>query len=259
VESIQLTARPYSLPATTAGQGSPLLFLHGYEGHPGQARFLDLLAVSRKVVAPEQIGFGKSHGFENVHDIFDVALAYRELLEQVGGGQPVDVVGHSFGGMMAAEAAAVSPHLVRKLVLVNAFGLWLDEAQVPDFFVMTPDELSAATFSDPSHEAAAKVSSLTQDGLEPGEVMIARTHNLSVAAKFMWPIPDRGLSRRLPYVKAPTLLLWGQDDKLAPPPYAEAFRNLLPNAQVRLIAGAGHYPQLEKPDEFARAVTEFLG
>lgn len=258
MESIQLQARPYTLPATTAGQGSPALFLHGYEGHPGQAQFLDLLAQSRKMVTPDQIGFGKSQGFENVHDILDVALAYRELLEQLGGGQTVDLIGHSFGGMVAAEVAAVSPHLVRKLILVNSFGLWLDEKQIPDFFIMMPDELKAATFSDPSHESAGRVSSLTQNGMDPGEVMIARTHNLSVAAKFMWPIPDRGLARRLPYVKTPTLLVWGQDDKLVPPAYAQAFKNLLPNAQVKLVARAGHYPQLEQPDEFAKAVNDFL-
>jgi pimeloyl-ACP methyl ester carboxylesterase len=258
VESIELKARPYTLPATRAGTGPSLLFLHGYEGHPGEAPFLALLARSRTVVVPEQIGFGGSQGFENVHDILDLALAYRELLEQLGSGQPVDLVGHSFGGMIAAEAAAVSPHLVRMLVLVDSFGLWLEEAQIPDFFIMAPDELSAATFSDPSHEAAGRVSRLTQNGTDPGEASIARSNNLSAAAKFMWPIPDRGLSRRLPYIKAPTLLVWGQDDKLVPPAYAEAFRKLVPNAQVKLIAGAGHYPQLEQPDEFAKVVSDFL-
>ena len=109
------------------------MFLHGYERHPGDAAFLGRLAQRHRVWAPEQPGYGTSIGSEEIHDLLDLVLFYRALVQDLAAG-PVDLVGHSIGGMIAAEIAAITPDVVRRLVLVDSFGLWLDEEPAMDPF-----------------------------------------------------------------------------------------------------------------------------
>jgi len=170
---------------------------------------------------------------------------------------PVDLIGHSLGGMFAAEFAAICPHLTRRLVLVDSYGLWLDEVGMPDPFVLGEKEMKAAKWVDP--EAAAEPSIFTPNGEGPQAAAIERARNLATATKFMWPIPDRGLRRRLGYVRAPTLVIHGAADGLVPSAYAAEFARLIPDARVVTIDGAGHLPMVEQEDAFVRAVEEFLG
>ena len=235
------------------GAGAPLLYLHGFEHHPGDASFLRGLATSRAVRAPECPGYGQSTGFERWRDITDMVLSWRRFIEDWGVG-PVDLIGHSLGGMFAAEIAALCPHLVRRLVLVDAYGLWDDNHPMPDPFVMPPAALAAAKWADPAW--AAREPNIF-DGT-PAEAAIARTGNLAVATKFMWPIAERGLIRRLPFIHAPTLIVHGARDGLVPPAYATAFAAAIPNAQVTEIAAAGHLPMVEAEGIFLEAVTAFL-
>src|ERR1700761_2636898 len=95
----------------TGGSGSPVLFLHGFERHPGGASFLQKLAETHTVYAPEQPGYGSSTGFEHVQDIFDLVLFYRAYVESLGVDK-IDVIGHSTGGMLAGELAVLAPQLV---------------------------------------------------------------------------------------------------------------------------------------------------
>src|SRR5204863_7805050 len=76
--------------------------------------------------------------------------------------------------------------------------------------------------------------------------------------KFHWPIPDKGLKKRIHRVKASTLLLWGQDDRLVPPVYADEFVRRLPGAGVQTMDGCGHAPQLEQPNRVAQMVRDCL-
>lgn len=236
------------------GSGKPLLYLHGFEQHPGNAPFLRRMARGRAVRAPEHPGFGESEGMEPIHDIVDLVLHYRRQIEAWGVG-PVDLVGHSLGGMFAAELAALCPHLVRRLVLVDPYGLWLDDTPLPDPFVLPQDRLDAAKWFDP--DAAGREPSAFAEGAM-WTAPNFRARNLGAATKFMWPIPDRGLSRRLPHVKAPTLILHGAADGLVPWCYAEAFAALLPDARAVRIEGAGHLPMVEAEDAFMAELDAFL-
>ena len=238
------------------GRGRPLLYLHGYDGAPDGAPFLRRLADRYEVFAPEHPGFGESSGFEHLEDIHELAFYYRSLVEELGLAA-VDVVGHCLGGMFAAEFAALSPSLVRRLVLVDAFGLWRDDRPIPDLFVLGNTQLNSYLWHDLQCEAAAGVLEAQKRTPTDDETLL-RTRNLAAASKFLWPIPDRRLHRRLQYVKAPTLLVWGDDDGLIDRAYAEEFREALPDARVAIIPDAGHYPMLEQPDAFHAAVTAFL-
>ncbi|MGH2609694.1 MAG: alpha/beta fold hydrolase [Tepidiformaceae bacterium] len=254
---IEVAHGAFRVQAWRDGSGPGLLFLHGFEGHPGDAAFLQRFARTRSVVAPEHPGFGDSVGFDHIDDILDMTLYYRQLIEGVADG-PLDVVGHSLGGMFAAEIAAVCPQLVRRLVLVSPFGLWLDETPIPDLFVMSPGQLQRAMWSDPESHASQQALSSSTNGKSGPAAIVARASNLSAAGKFLWPIPDRGLGKRLPLIKAQTLIIAGADDGLVPPRYAEEFGSLIPGARRVVVEGAGHFPMLEQPDEFHRLVDAFL-
>ncbi len=244
----------FDLWSWSEGEGPPLLYLHGFERHPGDAPFLRRLAGSHAVLAPEQPGFGTSTGFEHIHDLLDLVLVYRTVVQNWGVG-PVDVIGHSLGAMFAAELAALCPDLVRRLVLVDPFGVWLDDDPSLDPFGPA-DQVVAALWHGPVPDAPP--TNFVADPDDPHAAMLFGTRNLAVATKFLWPLPERGLRRRLPYVAAETLVVNGASDGLVPVAYAAEITRLVPNARLCVVADAGHYPMIEQPDTFDEAVESFL-
>jgi pimeloyl-ACP methyl ester carboxylesterase len=124
-----------------------------------------------------------------------------------------------------------------------------------DPFVMRPNVLAQAKYADP---ARSESEPNAFDAAENGSASEYRMTNLAAASKLMWPIPDKGLVRRLPYLKAQTLLVLGERDGLVPPSYAAVWRKALPNAEVQTIAGAGHFPMLEAEGAFLDTVESFL-
>lgn len=246
---------PYDLRVWQAGEGPGLLWLHGLEHHPGDAPFLRSLAGSRDVRAPELPGYGESTGAEHLHDVQDAALMLRALVDSWGLSS-VDVVGHSLGGMLAAELAIVAPHLVRRLVLVDSYGLWQEDFPLVDPFVLTPPALAAAKWHDPSAAPDPEPSALEDDSTLGRAVF--RSRNMGTATRFLWPLPDRGLRRRLSYLTVPTLVVHGESDGLVPLRYAEELARLLPHGRLAPIPTAGHLPMLEAPEAFERAVLPFL-
>jgi pimeloyl-ACP methyl ester carboxylesterase len=241
----------------SAGTGSPVLFLHGYERHPGGASFLRRLAQNHTVYAPEQPGYGSSTGFNHIKDIFDSVLFYRALVESLGIEQ-IDVIGHSSGGMIAGEFAAMNPQLVRKLVLVDSFGLWIDDEPALDPFGVAAD-VRQAKWHDTDKIPSPEPTIFVEDAADPFGAMFFQSQNLGTATKFMWPIADRGLRRRLPYIKAPTLVVNGASDGLVTVSYAKELTRLIPNARLVVVENAGHYPMFEAEDTFVTAVSDFLG
>jgi pimeloyl-ACP methyl ester carboxylesterase len=241
----------------SAGQGDPLLFLHSAGGLHGWPPFLERLAQTFRVIAPEHPGFGRSEGLEHLDDVIDLALYYTEFLDAMGLDQP-HIVAHGLGGMIAAEVAAIVPDRISKLVLVAPLGLWLDEHPVMDFFASTPEELAAAIFHDPGAAVAKELMALPTDPDAQLEAILERTQNLSAAGKFLWPIPDKGLKKRLHRISAPTQLLWGASDRLVPPLYGKEFLKHLERARLTVFKGASHMLPFEQADEFVAVVTDFL-
>jgi len=233
------------------------LYLHGYERHPGAAPFLQHLARTRTVVAPEQPGYGDSHGNELVRDIFDLVLFYRLFLEH-SGVTKADVIGHSSGGMIAAELAVMCPNVVGRLVLVNSFGLWSDQTGGTDPFGRKED-VAAAKWHDASNAPNPEPSNFDLTSSSREDRILFDARNLSSASKLLWPLPDRGLRRRLPYITTPTLVIHGASDGLVPPDYGETFAQLIPNARLVPVEEAGHYPMFEQEDAFCRVIDAFLG
>lgn len=239
------------------GRGVPLLYLHGAGGLRGWDPFLSELAKTCTVYAPAHPGFETSTGIDHIDDMLDMIIYYNDLLDALQL-DVVHVVGHSLGGMIAAELAALSPHRVHKLVLVNAVGLWLDNQPVADFFAMTPDQLSVALWHDPHADVARMMMAMPQDEKAQLEAYLMRMQHFSAAGKFLWPIPDKGLKKRIHRIKAPTLLLWGQSDGIVPAVYAQEFQKSIAGAQVTILPRCGHMPMYEDPAVFVTAVRGFL-
>ncbi len=239
------------------GSGDPLLYLHGAGGLVGVDPFLEELGKDFKVIAPHLPGYGDSTGGELIEDVVDASLFYHQLMDDLGIASAY-VVGHSMGGMLAAELAAVDVHRVKKLVLVCPAGFWRDETPIPDFFAMDLSDLAANLFHDPKSPLAQMFTAIPEDAERLAEMYVERTKRLTQASKFLWPIPDRGLNKRAWRIAAPTLLLWGASDRLIPPVYAQEFTSRIKQAQTQTIKEAGHMVMYEQPEAFVKAVRGFL-
>jgi pimeloyl-ACP methyl ester carboxylesterase len=239
------------------GAGAPLLYLHGVDGVCEGDPFLARLAQRHHVVAPMLPGFGASSGTEQLRDIHDLIYYQLDLLDALGlRGLPV--VGHSLGGMIAAELAAVQPERLSALVLIDAFGLWNPQYPVADFFVMSPKDLAAATYYDADSPIAKQAAEAPESNEAYVAFALERAKSLATAAKYLWPLPNRGLAARAHRISAPTLVLWGEADKIAPPQYAQEFKALIPQAEIEIVPKAGHLPQVEQLDATVEAIDRFL-
>jgi pimeloyl-ACP methyl ester carboxylesterase len=246
-----------------AGEGAPLVFLHGVGGIPTWEGVLPLLARNYRVVAPLLPGFGRSTGLEHLEEPLDLFFHGFDVVEALGLERPF-VVGESMGGWMAAEMAALRPKEIGRLVLVAPVGLWRDEAPVVDMFGLTAPELVPYLFHDqrcPAAERMLGVSSLLSNKddrtAEQVELLLTLARGLRTAAKFLFPIPENGLERRLPRIAAPTLVLWGAEDRFVDPLYGRLFTEKIPGARLETVAHAGHLVGLERPQPYADAVLRF--
>jgi pimeloyl-ACP methyl ester carboxylesterase len=241
------------------GSGAPLVFLHSAGGLYADNPFLDLLARRYHVFAPELPGYGESTGEELLEDMLDFALHGWDVVEALGLRRP-HLVGHSMGGMIAAEMACLAPHDLDRLVLAAAAGLWLDEHPIPDLFAQLPFDFPALLFHDPARGAA-----LLTGGLDLGdtealkEFYVGNARRMGMAGKILYPIPNRRVSRRLYRLTAETLVCWGASDRLIVPAYARRWAELIPHARVVTIPEAGHMLPYEQPEAFAKALGDFLG
>ena len=254
--SISLRDGMFKAHMLQGGSGDPLLFLHGTDGLR-EGAYLDQLAEHFTVYAPWHPGFGPSEGDEHIDDIIDLALYYHDLMDALGL-ESAHVVGHSMGGMLAAELAALCSHRVRRLVLANPIGFWRDDDPVLDFFTLAPKQLAPYEWHNPESEAMQEAYPTPEGGEAMAEMMFERMRALASATKYLWPIPDRGLKRRIHRITSPTLIVWGESDRLVPPSYAEDFRSRIRDAQVVILPECGHMPMFEKRDDFVALVTEFL-
>jgi len=254
-----VTKRGADVRVLETGSGRPLVFLHGAGGLFAENPFLDELGKSYHVFAPEWPGYGESTGEDLLDDMLDFTLHGWDVVETLGLERP-HLMGHSMGGMIAAEMACLAPRDLDKLVLVGAAGLWIHEHPIPDLFALLPFEFAKLLFHDPVAGAAMLTGGLDFSDVQAvTDFYIGNAKNMGVAGKILFPIPNRGLARRLYRLTAPTAVLWGKSDKLIPPVYATAWKALLPEARVVLFDEAGHMLPYEQPDDFCTFVREFLG
>ena len=241
-----------------AGQGPALVYLHPAAGLAWDG-FLARLAREYTIYAPEFPGTsaGDPYAIHQVDDLWQVVLLYEEAIRKLDIGTPV-LVGQSFGGMLAAELAAAYPDRFSKLVLLDPIGLWRDDRPVANWIAAPPTALPEMLFADPEGEAAKAMLTLPGDPEEAIAAGAGLVWALGCTGKFVWPIPDKGLEHRLYRISAPTLIVWGEQDRLIPPSYADEFAARISGSKVAIVPGAGHIPQVEATDATYTVVDGFL-
>jgi pimeloyl-ACP methyl ester carboxylesterase len=239
-----------------AGDGAPLVFLHGAGGLTEDSPFLAALARQWHVHAPLLPGYGDSEGAESLRDMLDITLHTFDVVDALGLERPT-LVGHSMGGMIAAEMAAVAPREVERLGLIAPAGLWLEAHPIPDLFSKLPHELPALLFHDAELGERIMTAGANFDDPQFLEAFVIRnTRQLAMASKLLFPLPDRGLTERLYRIQAKTVIIWGDDDRVIAPVHGDAFRQEISHAQLIRVPSAGHMVILEQPDAVVAGLAE---
>jgi pimeloyl-ACP methyl ester carboxylesterase len=229
----------------------PLVFLHGAGTFHGWA-FAAPWTADHRVLIPHHPGYGESGDIEGLRELHDLVLHYTDLFDQLGLTHDVDLVGFSLGGLLAARFAIEQKHRLRRLVLVAPAGLRVPGVEVDDLFRIPPEELVGRLV----HRMETIQPYLPED---PHDVdfTVDRYREMRTTAIMLWEHPFDGvLPRWLGRVDIPTLIVWGEEDRLLPPALAPAWATLLPDASVATFSDAGHLVLDESPEAVA-AVAGF--
>ena len=235
------------------GQGSPLLIFQDDLGSPGWLPFYKSLAQHHTVYVPHHPGFGESERPMWMRNVRDMAIVHLWLLKRLGL-EALPVVGCGFGGWVAAEMATMNARQFQRLVLVGAVGLQPTEGEIVDQFLVSGEEYAKTCFHDPTNFAALFGNEITADQHEAWEI------NREMVVRVAWKpyMFNQGLPFLLGSVDVPTLVVRGREDVVVPASCSQRYVDALPNAQFAEIAGCGHCVDMEKPQELATLITQFI-
>jgi pimeloyl-ACP methyl ester carboxylesterase len=235
----------------TAGEGDPLVFLHGAGTVTGFDALLPL-AERLRLIVPFHPGFGPSADDPTVDDIHDYRRHYLDLFDALGL-ERTALAGHSLGGWLAANFAADHTERVTRLVLAAPFGMRDEDHPTTDFLALPGDVLPTYLAADMSVFEGHVPTPPTP------EFLADRYRETTSAARLMWTRPyDLKLHRWLHRLTMPTLLLWGEADRLIPAEQAPVWADLIPGAEVRTLPGVGHL-LFDESREAVDAVGDFVG
>jgi pimeloyl-ACP methyl ester carboxylesterase len=234
------------------GAGHPLVVLHGATG-ASWLPFMQKLAQHFDVIAPEHPGFGESDTPDWLDTIHDLAYFYLDLLQELKLDN-VNLVGLSFGGWVAAELAVRSTERLASLTLAGAAGLYVPGVEQMDPFLCTDEQRLRDFFYDQN-----KAKDVIARALLP-ELEDVTLKNRTTVAKLTWQprSHDPHLHKWLHRIDVPTLLVWGDHDRMFPKEHALAYQRSIPGAKVVIVPECGHVPQIEQPEAFAAAIETFL-
>jgi pimeloyl-ACP methyl ester carboxylesterase len=237
------------------GKGKPLLLLPSEEALEPEAAFVDELARKFEVIIPQAPGYGRSNRPDWITNMDDIAYIYLDLIEKLGLTK-LTVMGFSLGGWIAAEMATKDDSRLAKLVLVDAYGIKVGgpfDRDIQDIWLEHPRKVAALKWHD-TEKGKRDFPSMPESKL----AIIAR--NTETTARFCWEpyMHNPKLKRRLHRIQVPTLVVWGKNDGIVTPDYGKAYSKLIPGAKFATVAKAGHYPHLEQPEAFMKAISGFV-
>ena len=232
------------------GEGRPYLLLHGGAGPHSIGAFSELLARTSRVIMPTHPGFEGQPRPEWFRRIDDLVLAYLTLIEKLAL-PDVIIIGNSVGGWIAAELALRASPAVAAVVILDGVGM---EPNAESGEIANPAELGPRTIDFSFHDPQRFGSALL--GPEGSEGIIANQPALLAYAGNPY-MHDPELRSRLKQVAIPTLVLWGESDRIVTPAYGQQFANSIPDATFSIIAKAGHFPQIEQADAVLDKIEKF--
>jgi pimeloyl-ACP methyl ester carboxylesterase len=257
---LDVWGRRLKLHVKTFGRGRPLVFLHP-AGGLNLDPFLGALSEQSSVYAPEIPGTstGDPDAIQQVDTLWDLVLIYEEAIRALDLPAAPVVIGASFGGMLAAELASGFPALFAKVVLIDSLGLWRPDLPIANWMTTPLAQLPSLLFKDPDCPAAKAAFTPPADPAQRVATLSGRVWAMACTGTFVWPIPEKGLRKRLHRITAPTLIVWGEHDALVPVAYAHEFGAAITGSRVEIVANAGHVPQGEQMETTLRLVRDFLG
>jgi pimeloyl-ACP methyl ester carboxylesterase len=234
------------------GDGPPLLFLHGAGGLKEAEPLLQELAQHFTCIAPEHPGFGGSVRPDWLDRVSDLANFYLDFIDQSGLVRP-HVVGHDLGGWIGADMAVRSGLSFATLSLISSQGIYVPDVETVDVFLRSDEQLLRDTYFD-----AAIVDRLLAQERASEELDIA-IQDKEMTARLTWQPRghDPFLQKWLHRIKAPTLVIWGEDDKVLPVAYGRAWEASVKDAQLVVIPRCGHAPHVEQTGATIGALTRF--
>lgn len=260
IETVDVLGGRLSMQVSVLGEGEPLVYLHSAGGLKWDA-CMETLAERYKVYAPYFPGTHPSdpNAIEQIETLWDAVLAYDDLLDALKL-DSVRLVGHSFGGMLACELAAQRREQISKLAVISPVGLWLEDAPYTcaTFTAIPPEELPGILFHRLEAEEVKRYLAVPEDPVGAAEADIALIWTLACTCKVIWPIPDKGLDKRIHRVTAPSLVVWGDRDRLISSVYAKEFARQLPEGEVFILPDTGHCPTIEDPERAIPRLQDFL-
>jgi pimeloyl-ACP methyl ester carboxylesterase len=222
-----------------------VIYLPGMAGDLGVSPALKSLDLD--IVIPAVPGFDGDFDFVSPTDHLEWLSRVWDALDDTGA-LPCPVIGASVGGMLAADLAVFRPEVVTKLILISPVGIFDERHPGEDYFGVAPANRSPLLF-------AGEVPSVATDLFaEHPEPPVAREVSSAAVASMVWPLGDRGLRHRNHRIRADTLLIWGEQDRIVPIESAE----LWPRTSFAAIAGAGHLAEWDQPEAVAGAIRDFL-
>jgi pimeloyl-ACP methyl ester carboxylesterase len=236
-----------------AGKGEPVLFLHGAGGYGQWLPFFDALAGGYELLVPEHPGFDGSDDPPWIRNVSDMAMFYLDFIEALGL-ERVHLIGHSLGGWIGAEILVRDRARFRSASFLAPAGIRVEGIPAGDIFIWAPDETMRNLFHNQVLAEAVLALPLTEEQQD------IQLKNRFTATKLGWQPrwfnPD--LERWLHRIKLPSLVLWGENDKVMPAAYSTRWRERLPDARLVTIAECGHLPHIEKAEQTADHVRGFL-
>jgi pimeloyl-ACP methyl ester carboxylesterase len=234
-----------------------LLIFHDELGYPGWMSWNAALAEKHTLLIPLQPGFGKTPRIDWIGSYRDLAGFYSQMVRQMQL-DPVDVIGFSAGGFIAAEMAAADPRIFSHMVLVAPMGLKPAEGEILDFFALTIRHHLRATVADP--EKTPEFAEIYGGEMTPAQFE-AFEDARAETARIGWEpfMHNPSLPYLLRGISTPTLLVWGTRDRVVPRGCIDEYRRVIPHAQIAQLDNVGHRPEIEDALSFERAVEKFLG
>ena len=234
------------------GEGLAFLLLHGGGGPLTVSAFADLLASQpARVITPTHPGFAGTPRPDSLSSVRGLAQLYVALLDALEV-PDVTVIGNSIGGWIAAEMALLQSSRTSRFVLVDAVGAEVAGNPVVDFFSLTPRQVAEHSYHDPDR-FGIDPTKLPPEALQ---AMAGNRATLTVYAGAA--MNDPSLAGRLRGVTKPTLVLWGDADRIANPDYGRTLAAAIPGARFQLLEKTGHLPQIETPGPLLEAIREFV-
>ena len=240
------------------GKGPPLLVIHGEFGVPGWLDAYQRLAESFDVIVPSLPGYGQSTRPDWIMGVRDLAAWVTWFARDMDIRTPVNVIGCSLGGWIAAEIATVAPQFINKLVLVGAMGVKPETGEIFDYFLESGKTGMRRAFHRP--EQAPEFQHYFGKEWTPEEADVVEQHR-EMTCRVAWKpyMHSLTLPHLLPGVVTPSLIVWGRQDAVVPLDSGELYQRAIKRSRLAVIDECGHMPEMEKPAEFVRLVRDFLG